>query len=307
MRMFIRISLPVLGVLLASGCIRDNIGPCPPLSVEVSVGDKNWSNIADVSAAGLAEAVDEGLPFKEYVSTVSYILRDISSDVVVASSGLYTIVHESGTESIVFPEALPFGEYELVIWGNVSEDTDISDDFSSVTLHEEGGGEADDIYHSCDTIDYRYDAAAVSVSLERTSGCLPIDAVHLPQGTDYSEKDISSVSSQISKGMVYSAPVSLHTELDWGGDVSQMRTSTCLGPSSDGQFSEVGITFKDMDILRGKSADSAGSFSTEPVNIRIERNTITVLRYDFDPDAGSFHISTLVDGTWQIIHDMDID
>ena len=107
MRMFIRISLPVLGVLLASGCIRDNIGPCPPLSVEVSVGDKNWSNIADVSAAGLAEAVDEGLPFKEYVSTVSYILRDISSDVVVASSGLYTIVHESGTESIVFPEALP--------------------------------------------------------------------------------------------------------------------------------------------------------------------------------------------------------
>lgn len=68
--------LPVTVCLLWSSCIRDSIPPCPPLQVTLTVKDKNYFNIDDAVKLGLMERKAENLPFRDYVSTLYYIVHD---------------------------------------------------------------------------------------------------------------------------------------------------------------------------------------------------------------------------------------
>ena len=70
--------------VVCSSCLRDDIPPCPPLQITLEVKDKNYFNIAEVERRGLAERVDENLPFREYVSTLFYALYDAET---VAQNG----------------------------------------------------------------------------------------------------------------------------------------------------------------------------------------------------------------------------
>ena len=71
-------------LLALSSCLRDDLQPCPPLQVTLSVKDKNYFNVASAQKLGMAEPVDENLPFRSYVSTLYYVLHDAP---VIKSSG----------------------------------------------------------------------------------------------------------------------------------------------------------------------------------------------------------------------------
>ena len=293
-----------IAAIAAGGCIRDEILPCPPLSVEVVVEDKNWDNIALAEAEGLAVAKDENLPFNEYVSTLTYELRNHDTGEIISSSASYSISHDGKSEILVFPEDLPFGKYELTLWGNLEPGTKAEGITHAVTLHTDGGGEADEIYHYSAVLDYDYDKASYTVGLQRTVGCLLVDAVNLPARINYSVKDIDGVMSTVSSGFEYSEPVSLHTELDWGDAVSGMRTFTCMGPSRTEAGTEVTVTFLDMDNVPD-SGSAPYEVSADPVKVTLERNMLTVLRYDYDADG--FHVSVLVNDRWETLHGMTVD
>ena len=61
-------------VCLMSSCIRQELAPCPPLQINVAVKDKNYFNAQD--AAEIVGVKDENLPFKDYVSTLYYIITE---------------------------------------------------------------------------------------------------------------------------------------------------------------------------------------------------------------------------------------
>ena len=285
------------------GCVRDKIMPCPPLSIEVTVQDKNWDNIDEVESQGLAVARDENLPFREYVSTLAYELKDCATGETVSTSAVYTVSHDGKSEILTFPEDLPFGRYELTLWGNLDPDSSDGETVQSVTLHEDGGGEADEVYHYNAVIDYDYDTFSYTAGLLRTVGCLIVDVINLPDGMDYSRKDMKGIMGTVSKGLDYSDPVSLVTELDWEKDDNKIRTATCLGPSPEGEDTEVRATFRDNDTYT--VAGNPYEISASPVDVVMERNMLTVLRYDYRKDG--FHISVLINNRWETLHGMIVD
>ena len=271
--------------------------------MDVVVEDKNWENIRQVEAEGLAVAENEDLPFREYVSTLTYELKDCATGKIVASAATYPVLHDGKSEILTFPEELPFGKYELTLWGNLDPDSKAAGIANTVTLHTDCGGEAGDIYHYTAVIDYDHDKAAYTAGLKRTVGCLLIDAVNLPQGMDYSEKAIDGVMSTVEKGFVYSVPVSVFTSLEWPQDDNKIRTSTCLGPSPSENGTEVTVKFRDRDVITG--AGTQYEIAADPVDITVERNRLTVLKYDYDKDG--FHISVLVNDRWETLHGMIVD
>lgn len=292
-------------ILSVSGCIRDKIEPCPPLSVTLTVRDKNWSNIGEVAAEGLAEPKDEDLPFREFVQTLSYELIDLQSGDVVYSSE-YEVTHDNVDEVLTFDESLPFGQYELNVWGNadlaVSKSSLAAD---GLDLHEEGDWGADNVYHYTGILDYDYDKASYMAGLERTVGCLLIDAVNIPEEMDYSVKDVSRVYGTVRKGFLYDAPETVHTELDWEDSKSSIRTETCLGPTPEGQESLLEMTFRDMDLYEDGKSGWPYEITPDAVKMKMERNRMTVIRYDYD--VNGMRVMILVNGQWEILHDMIID
>ena len=188
----------------------------------------------------------------------------------------------------------------------------------SVTLHEDGDGEAAQVYHLCDTVYYNYDAASFAAGLQRTVGCLLVDAVNLPDGIDWSAKDLDGVLGTVSRGLEYSDPVSVHTELDWGVDAAAKRLMTCVGPSAAENGTSLQVTFRDTDsaaagddatgialMTDGFTGDAVSGIVTDPVSLTLRRNELTMVRYDYDGQG--FRISVFVDGDWVTIHDMEVD
>ena len=119
MEKYRNIIVTATALMAMAGCIRDEYEPCPPLTIEVTVQDKNWSNIGEAVAEGLAAAVSEDLPFRDYVQSLTYELRDLSTGEIVSSAAAYPVSHDGLSEILTFPESLPFGTYEINLWGNL--------------------------------------------------------------------------------------------------------------------------------------------------------------------------------------------
>lgn len=146
--------LPVAVCLLWSSCIRDSIPPCPPLQVTLTVKDKNYFNIDDAVKLGLMERKAENLPFRDYVSTLYYIVHDAEGKVVAEQKN--TLVdNDDQTQLITLPESLPYGKYTLTVWGNMKSDEPLGEDATTAEM-EAVGAAANDIYLASATFDYRY-------------------------------------------------------------------------------------------------------------------------------------------------------
>ncbi len=86
------------GSLIASSCLRDDIPDCPPMNVKIVVKDKNYFNVDKVE---LEDRVAEDLPFKEYVPTLYWVLRDAQTgDVVDGSEGLIRVKGDVSSASL---------------------------------------------------------------------------------------------------------------------------------------------------------------------------------------------------------------
>ena len=110
-----------------TGCIREDIEPCPPLSVKIAVKDKNYFNIDDAVKLGMMERKADNLPFRDYVATLYYIVTD-GQGTVVAEQKNTAVDNDLQQQTITLPADLPYGDYVLVVWGNIPSEDPILED-----------------------------------------------------------------------------------------------------------------------------------------------------------------------------------
>lgn len=297
------LSLLVAGTTLTS-CIRDEIADCPPLRITVTVKDKNYFNIDDVVAKGLIEKKDENLPFREYVSTLYYIVRDEAGN-TVAEHTTYTVEGDAKEETIELPASLPYGKYRVTVWGNMKSDRPLGDDPSTGDM-ESADAANNDIYLTEDEVDYRLGSEHHTVALERTKGRLLIKAEGLPDYVNLSEKTLADVYSIVSSGFDYSRLTDLFSRTRWT-QPGEITTHTLACPSKEMEKSTLDVSFHNEGEAR---ADGFHSLYPEEIKVTMGRNELTVVRYVYEPDGGGddgFNIYILVNDNWEVVHGMEID
>lgn len=291
------ILLILLLVPALTSCIRDEIEDCPPLQVNIAVKDKNYFNVDKVD---MEERRSDDLAFREYVPTLFYMLRDAKTGEVMEEQGVFSVEGEGKTVPVEFCPCLPHGTYVLTVWGGMKDMTSLSEDRTALALHPEHA-EGDDIYLVNDTLvydAYRYD---YTVEMERTKGKLIVEAEGLPQGIGRMTTDVDRLFGKVNSDFVYSGETHVSNTSAVTAD-QKVRMSSIMAPSVGSGTSLVNVSFtkKDSasDMLLPKPAD---------VNINMERNRITMLKYVFNPDADKFTIYIKVNDNWEEIHGMILD
>lgn len=302
--------LPVAVCLLWSSCIRDSIPPCPPLQVTLTVKDKNYFNIDDAVKLGLMERKAGNLPFRDYVSTLYYIVHDAEGKVVAEQKN--TLVdNDNQTQLITLPESLPYGKYTLTVWGNMKSDEPLGEDATTAEM-EAVGAAANDIYLASATFDYRYGNEEHLLAMERTKGDLLIKAEGIPDNIDFSTKDIQDIYNFVDNGFQYSTLTDIHTELDWQEIRSEIKSETLMCPSPSYEGSTLSVMFIDKSAA-GTQGRATYHPTLEPqdVNITMGRNEITILKYVYVDEGGSgegdFEIYLRVNDNWELLHGMELD
>ena len=302
--------LPVAVCLLWSSCIRDSIPPCPPLQVTLTVKDKNYFNIDDAVKLGLMERKAENLPFRDYVSTLYYIVHDAEGKVVAEQKN--TLVdNDDQTQLVTLPESLPYGKYTLTVWGNMKSDEPLGEDATTAEM-EAVGAAANDIYLASATFDYRYGNEEHLLAMERTKGNLLIKAEGIPDNIDFSTKDIQDIYNFVDNGFQYSTLTDIHTELDWQEIRSEIKSETLMCPSPSYEGSTLSVMFIDKSAA-GTQGRATYHPTLEPqdVNITMGRNEITILKYVYVDEGGSgegdFEIYLRVNDNWELLHGMELD
>lgn len=302
--------LPVTVCLLWSSCIRDSI---PPLSAAAGYAygkDKNYFNIDDAVKLGLMERKAENLPFRDYVSTLYYIVHDAKGKVVAEQKN--TLVdNDDQTQLITLPESLPYGKYTLTVWGNMKSDEPLGEDATTAEM-EAVGAAANDIYLASATFDYRYGNEEHLLAMERTKGDLLIKAEGIPDNIDFSTKDIQDIYNFVDNGFQYSTLTDIHTELDWQEIRSEIKSETLMCPSPSYEGSTLSVMFIDKSAA-GSQGRAAYYPTLEPqdINITMGRNEITILKYVYVDEGGSgegdFEIYLRVNDNWELLHGMELD
>lgn len=296
-----KISQSILLILLLvpalTSCIRDEIEDCPPLQVNIAVKDKNYFNVDKVDPENERPT---DLAFREYVPTLFYMLRDAKTGEVVEEHGVFRVEGEAKTMTVNFCPCLPHGTYVLTVWGGMKDMTSLSEDRTALALHPEHA-EGDDIYLVNDTLvydAYRYD---YTVEMERTKGKLIVEAEGLPQDIGQMTTNVDGLFGKVNSDFIYSGETHVSNTSVVTAD-QKVRMSCIMAPSVGSGASLVNVSFTKndsaSDMLLPKPAD---------VNINMERNRITMLKYVFNPDADKFTIYIKVNDNWEEIHGMILD
>ena len=279
----------LLSILLFCSCVRDEIEPCPPLTVNIAVKDKNYF---DVDKVELEEKKSEDLAFNEYVPTLYYRLCDAVTGEVVEEQGVFHVTGDEKTFPVTFCECIPHGKYVLTVWGGLRDNTPLGDDPLTAILHEENT-EGGDYYMTNDTLVYDAWNYDYTVEMERTKGKLIIQVENLSEEVNYSDKTVNGLHEQLNYVFQYSDETFVRTEAEWEKS-SEVITKTILSPSIKKDGSLVSMNFYDMpDRI-------TPVLTPEAVNITMERNRLTVLRYVYD--SNDFTIYMLVNDNWEEIN-----
>lgn len=310
-KVFTHLLLLVVATGLAfTSCIRDEIAECPPLRITVTVKDKNYFNVDDVVAKGLIEKKDENLSFREYVSTLYYIVRDESGN-TVAEHTTYTVEGDAKEETIELPSSLPYGKYKVTVWGNMKSDRPIGDNPSTGDM-ESADAADNDVYLTEDEVDYRLGSENHTVTLERTKGRLLIKAEGLPDYVNLSQKTLEDVYSIVSSGFNYSRLTDLSSTTRWT-QKNDITTHTLSCPSQEMEKSTLDVSFHNEGPTRsgGDGTDGFRSLYPEKVKLTMGRNELTVVRYVYEPEGGGgddrFSIYILVNDNWEQVNEMEIE
>ncbi len=300
-----RYILWILTVFLWSSCIRDSVPPCPPLQVTLTVKDKNYFNINDAVKLGLLERKAEDLPFRNYVSTLYYIVHDAEGN-VVAEQKTTPVDNDEQTQLITLPLSLPYGTYSVTVWGNMKSDEPLGED-ATIGEMEAVGAAANDIYLASATFDYRYGNEEHTLAMERTKGNLLIKAEGIPDNIDFSTKDIQDIYNMVNHNFQYSSLTDIHTELDWE-TLEEIKSETLMCPSPSYEGSTLSVSFIDRSAANMPSRETYyPTLKPQDVNITMGRNEITILKYIYKSTEGEFEIYVRVNDHWEQIHGMELD
>ena len=295
--------LPALlwAATVLTSCIRKDVEDCQPLSVSIAVGDKNYSNINEVVGLGAPlQPEDENQPFIHYVKKLYYVLQEKATGKTVYTRHLHDVTGDHAMSTADLPADLPFGEYVLTVWGNIESEVPIDDDGTSYNFHI-NQAQGYDAYMTCDTLLYDAYHANYVVSLHRLKGRLVIEAEQMPDGIRLSRKTISGLSASVDQDMEYSGSSSVATVLEWNAATEDdMNSHTYLAPTVEGQQSRLDMAFYD------DPDDTTPLIAPKAVNINLERNTVTYVRYVYDHTTGKVDAYLAVDGGWKQINDLEL-
>lgn len=280
-----------------NSCIRDEIAQCPPLQVNIAVKDKNYFNVDNVRQE---ERLSEDLAFCQYIPTLYYILRDATTGKVVEEKGVFAVMSDEKIYSITFCDCLPHGKYVLTVWGGLDNSDSLDDERTCVILHPDGR-EGNDIYMTNDTLVYDAYSYLHDVDMERTKGKLIIQATDLPDAMAASQKRITGLYRRLDLETGYSEVTSVDTRLSWDAPKRDITTKTLLAPSIKKGGTVVDLNFYD------RITEDTPVLIPEDVNITMQRNELTVLRYVWDDAKQDFLIYLLVNDNWEQIHGMEVD
>ncbi len=278
-----------------SSCIRDEIPPCPALSVQIAVKDKNYSNVRKVEQE---TALGEDLAFREYVPTLYYRLCPLGSNEPVAEQELFEVTGEEREYAVRFSDDLPHGTYVLTVWGGMKDLSSLDADRNVLTLHPEGT-EGEDVYMTNDTLVYDAWNYGYTVEMERTKGKLIVLAANLPSDIRWSGQTDDGLSRTVDRDFGYSGTTGVSTAGEWASAEETVVTKTLLSPSLQAEGTVQKMQFYDAPDRTVPAA------VPDDVRITMRRNELTVLKYVYDD--GRFSIYILVDDNWEKVHGMVID
>lgn len=285
-------------VTLASSCIRDELEECHTMHINIAVKDKNYFNVNKVD---LENYKSEDLPFREYIPTLHYCITDLRTNETVVHSDLITVEGDAEMYGIDLPESLPFGTYSIQVWGGMGNLDPLEDDHSTIAFHP-NNSQGHDVYMTCDTIVYSPTSYDDTVWLERTKGKLIIELENLPVGMEYSRMTISGLYNGLNADFVYQGETYVQTDTHWSGD--HTVTKTLVTPTTEDTPSRLRMTIHDGSLLDDyKKKNSPKPYD---VDLKVNRNELTVVRYVWDEDKGDFIIYVLVGDYWEQIHGMQI-
>ncbi len=285
--------LALLSVLCS--CVREDIPPCPVLSVQVAVKDKNYFNVRQVEQEPTRS---EDLAFREYVPTLYYRLCPLGSDDAVAEEGLFEVTGEEQEYAIRFSDALPHGTYVLTVWGGLKDLSALDASRTSLDLHPEGT-EGEDVYLTCDTLVYDAWNYDYTVEMERTKGKLIVLATNLPSDIRWSGQTDNGLYRTVDRTFDYAGQTAVTTVGEWASAEQAILTKTVLSPSPQTNGTVQQMRFYDAaDRLLPAAVP-------DDVTLTVRRNELTVLKYVYEEER--FIVFVLVNGDWERIHDMVID
>ena len=295
--------LLLLLALLAASCIRDDLEPCPPLNIMLSIEDKNYDNVATIEGlTGLTLAEPEDQPFRHYIQRLYYTLYRVDTREAVITKRLHDVQGDAAMANVYdIPADLPYGNYALVVWGNIDSDQGIMGNGGSYDLHQDRV-EGYDVYHGLLTFTYDEYNAEFVCPLQRVKGQLLILAEQLPADVNWSRKAVTGVSGNVSYDLQY-APgeaATVVTERSWQAGLTATHSETDLAPTVTDK-STVYVRFFDSETMETPVAEP------QPVDVTMRRNEITALRYVYDQQKDQFTIYILVDDSWRVVHAMGIE
>lgn len=290
-----RISCFFCLLLAFSSCIRDEIPPCPTLSVQIGVKDKNYFNVRKVEQE---TALGEDLAFREYVPTLYYRLCPLGSNEPVAEQELFEVTGDEREYAVRFSDELPHGTYVLTVWGGMKDMSSFDADRTSDDLHPDGTV-GEDVYMTNDTLVYDAWNYDYTVDMERTKGKLIVLATNLPNDIRWSGQTDDGLYRTVDCSFGYSGTTSVNTAGEWASAAEAIMTKTVLSPSlhTDGTVQKMQFYDTPDHALPAAVPDD--------VQITMRRNELTVLKYVYE--EGRFSIYVLVDDNWEKVHGMVID
>lgn len=285
--------LPALGLL---SCLRDDIPHCRSLTVEFGIEDLNFQN------QDVAEGVrpnDPSTPFNKIVSRLNLHLQNYSTGATIDRR---TIVPEGDnpTFEVAFNDSLPYGDYIVTVWANARESSLVtSPDGSSLYQFARYSGSGDndeDLFLCRDTVSYTPGGESPKVMLRRAKGLLLIETSKLPTSINSSRISATNLRAEVNENLQYSGAMGWDSTLPLAPSGTITYTSALLPPSTATDATRLVTRYYDGEILRQ---------ITPEVNLTIERNKITRLKYEWD-DNQSVTVYLLVDGEWERITSLDI-
>ena len=279
--------LHAIGILvLLSSCIKEDMDDCVIThTLKVYVKDKNYSNIESVFQL---IKKDENLPYRAFISTVHYQLRDIKTGQIVEEKSDNALSGSDQFYTIQFNN-LPQGNYNLTVWGNMQSDT------ATGILHN-NGNELTDTYVANKNITFTSEPFSDLLMLERAKGDLLLLCSNFPSEITQVEEKVTSLYDTVDPYLKYT------------GNTTVLKTApvkplieTVLAPSVAGGSSKLNLRF---------FSDTSGNASKElvvpEIPLIMNRNQVTAVEVNYNKITDALEIWTYVDGEWTMIHHLDI-
>lgn len=281
--------LVVISTLFLVSCIKDSLSECPyQYNIKLLVGDKNYSNTP------LSSKIDENLAFKEYVKNVYYTLFDIKTGTHIIEPQLLDF-SENDKEINIFLNGIPNGDYLFSAWGNVDNQDSV---INSRAIHH-NESESTDIYLISDTLSIAKGLMQnKTLKMRRVKGMLQIILKNIPDDIMMIEQSVSSVYQSVSGPMRYAGNVSVQKRF-LRLEESLDTLSTYVAPTISGASSKLDLSFY--------TSSAFPVMGIGPLDIKLNRNEITLLEVNYDSYKDTFQIWVYIDGDWILVNNLDIE